>query len=241
MDPTPAAPFAVAPLPERSNHEVTLLIAESSHLAGDLVRQVLGRSLRGTRLTTWVIDPATLIAATQRHKPDVVLLGIDIEQNLSEAIHSLQQIKTASPGTKAILLVDRHDARVVIEAFRSGARGILRRSEPARLLIKCILAVHQGQIWATSSELELILHALSETRVRVVNSLGADLLTQRENEVAALIAEGMTNLEIAENLHLTKHTVKNYLFKIYEKLGISSRAELILYVFSQRLSLREAA
>jgi two-component system nitrate/nitrite response regulator NarL len=220
----------------KNNSEVPVLIAESTFLAGDLLRRVLGRSYKGTRFSSQVTDPSQLIQATQQFKPDVVLLGIDVAGKFPEGIELLRQIRAACPRVRPILLVDRQEPRVIIEAFRSGVRGVLRRSEPLPVLIKCILAVHRGQVWATAAELELLLDALAETRVRLVSSVGVDLLTQRENEVAALIAEGMTNQEIAEQMQLTKHTVKNYLFKIYEKLGISSRAELILYVFSQRSS-----
>jgi DNA-binding NarL/FixJ family response regulator len=226
----------VRPFRGHDNHELTLLIAESTVLAGDLLRQVLGRSFKGTRFISHVVDLSRLIEATQTFQPDVVLLGIDVAGNFPDGIEFLRQIKATCPRSRPILLVDRQDPRIIIEAFRSGARGVLRRSEPLSVLIKCVLAVHQGQVWASAGELELLLQALAETRVRLVSSIGVDLLTQRENEVAALIAEGMTNQEIAEQMHLTKHTVKNYLFKIYDKLGISSRAELILYVFSQRPS-----
>jgi DNA-binding NarL/FixJ family response regulator len=65
-------------------------------------------------------------------------------------------------------------------------------------------------------------------------SNGHRLLGRREEEVARLVAEGMANREIAEKLHLSEHTVSNYLFRIYEKLGISSRVELVLYVLRQR-------
>ena len=68
--------------------------------------------------------------------------------------------------------------------------------------------------------------------LRVVNSEGLRLLAKREEDVVRLVAEGMTNREIAGELGLSEHTVKNYLFRIFDKLGISSRVELVLYVVS---------
>jgi len=65
--------------------------------------------------------------------------------------------------------------------------------------------------------------------LRVVNSLGAKLLTPREEQVVALVADGLSNRQIAHELQLSEHTVKKYLFRIFEKLGISSRVELVLY------------
>ena len=71
---------------------------------------------------------------------------------------------------------------------------------------------------------------MSSSPLRVIGSTGRYLLAQREDEVANLVAEVMTNREIARKLGVTEHTVSNYLFRIYEKLGVSSRVELVLYV-----------
>ena len=66
------------------------------------------------------------------------------------------------------------------------------------------------------------------------DSDGIHLLTRREEEVVRLFADGMKNREIAEALHVKEHSVRNYIYRIFEKLGVSSRVELILYAFSQR-------
>lgn len=95
--------------------------------------------------------------------------------------------------------------------------------------------MHKGQIWANSHELQFILDALAEAApLRLVDAKGVKLLTKREQEVVNLVAEGFKNSEISHNLSLSGHTVKNYLFRVFEKLGISSRSELILYALSQR-------
>jgi DNA-binding NarL/FixJ family response regulator len=100
--------------------------------------------------------------------------------------------------------------------------------------------VHKGQIWANSyfSSLEAFMNS---TPLRVVNSTGRHLLTERENEVANLVAQGMTNREIAGKLGVGEHTVSNYLFRIYEKLGISSRVELVLFVIHHKQRINREA
>jgi DNA-binding NarL/FixJ family response regulator len=70
-----------------------------------------------------------------------------------------------------------------------------------------------------------------------VNALGTRLLSPREEDVVKLLMEGMQNREIARTLNLSGHTIKNYLFNIYEKLGISSRTELLLYILTPRRSI----
>jgi DNA-binding NarL/FixJ family response regulator len=68
--------------------------------------------------------------------------------------------------------------------------------------------------------------------LRVLNSKGNSLLTPREEQVVALVAEGLGNRQIATELHLSEHTIKKYLFNIFEKLGVSTRVELVLYAFN---------
>jgi DNA-binding NarL/FixJ family response regulator len=90
--------------------------------------------------------------------------------------------------------------------------------------------VADGQIWANTEQLNYILELISEVpSLRVLNSHGDNLLTPREEQVVALVAEGLGNRTIARELNLGEHTVKKYLFRIFEKLGISSRVELVLY------------
>jgi DNA-binding CsgD family transcriptional regulator len=69
--------------------------------------------------------------------------------------------------------------------------------------------------------------------VRIVDAHGSSLLSKREEEEVALVADGLTNRQISEQLKLSEHTVKNYLFKVFQKLGISTRVELVLYALSQ--------
>jgi DNA-binding NarL/FixJ family response regulator len=95
--------------------------------------------------------------------------------------------------------------------------------------------VHQGQIWASNEDLEHLIGALSKTKsLHLTNPDGMPLLTRREEEVVHLAADGLKNREIAERLKVKEHSIRNYIYRIFEKLGVSNRVELILYVFSHR-------
>jgi len=121
-----------------------------------------------------------------------------------------------------------------LKAFRAGARGVFGSNEPIAQLNKCVRCVHQGQIWADSQALRVAVEALaSSPTVRAVNAHGMKLLSERELQVVACIAEGLTNKEIAERLKLSQHTIKNYLFRIFDKVGVSSRVELLFMTLSQ--------
>src|SRR5215469_13170643 len=99
-----------------------------------------------------------------------------------------------------------------------------------RALCKCIQLVHPGQIWATAQQIDYLIDLITQVpSLRVVNANGNTLLTPREEQVVALVAEGLSNREIAQELGLSEHTVKKHLFRIFNKLGISTRVELVLY------------
>jgi len=121
-----------------------------------------------------------------------------------------------------------------LQAFRAGARGIFSRQGSIESLCKCVRSVHEGQIWANSQQMSLAVEALaSSPTVRAVDAKGLDLLSKRELEVVRSLAEGLTNREIAERLGLSQHTIKNYLFRVFDKLGVSSRVELLFMALSQ--------
>ena len=97
---------------------------------------------------------------------------------------------------------------------------------------KCIDRVSRGQIWAGGDEIKYVLDALVQSTPPKMEVLGTTLLSQREQEVVRCVAEGLSNREIADQLKLSQHTIKNYLFRIFDKLGVSNRAELIFLTFS---------
>ena len=122
---------------------------------------------------------------------------------------------------------------LAVQAFRAGARGLFCLADSSlRLLCECIQRVHRGEIFATTEQLNYLLDSVCQgPLLRVVNTNGGYLLTSREEQVVALVSDGLSNRSVASELGLSEHTVKKYLFRIFEKLGISSRVELVLYAF----------
>ena len=115
-----------------------------------------------------------------------------------------------------------------MEAFRAGARGLFSRHESLETLGKCVRTVFEGEVWATSQQIAFAIEALaSSPTMRTVGPNGLSLLSKRELDVVHCLAEGLTNREIAERLSLSQHTIKNYLFRVFDKLGVSSRLELL--------------
>ena len=150
-------------------------------------------------------------------------------------MHVLRELQDSHPQTRFVLLCKSLNNDLVVDAFRAGAMGVFCRTESFVRLCKCIRVVHQGQVWASSDQLRLMLGALKKASpLRMTSANGPNRLAKREAQVVDLVAEGLTNRDIALKLGITEHTVSNYLFRIYNKLGISSRVELVLYVMKHR-------
>ncbi len=104
----------------------------------------------------------------------------------------------------------------------------------SRLSGKCLRKVCEGQIWANSHQMATLVQALSSSHnIRAVDARGLNLLSKREMEVVRGVAQGLSNREIAERLNLSQHTIKNSLFRIFDKLGVSNRVELLFMTLSQ--------
>jgi DNA-binding NarL/FixJ family response regulator len=184
----------------------------------------------------WVIEAeaseAAILAATSNESPDVVLLSSTLEDNPTLGFQVARHLRTAYPKVRTVMLLDGSETGAVVEAFRAGARGIFCRTESLDNLAKCIHSAHAGQVWANSRELGYLLEALAEAMpIRWGDTSDFSLLSKREQDVVRCVADGLSNREIARQLKLTEHTVKNYLFRVFNKLGVSSRVEVVLYAF----------
>jgi DNA-binding NarL/FixJ family response regulator len=133
------------------------------------------------------------------------------------------------------MLVDSLERGVVVEAFRSGALGVFPRDGAFEDLYQGIQKVSTGQIWANNEQLQYLVESIADVGTpAITDAKGNTLLTRREQSLVDLVAQGRTNRDISRELHLSEHTVRNYLFRIFNKLGTSNRLELALYAINHR-------
>lgn len=165
---------------------------------------------------------------------DVLLISPNFFPDPLEGVRFVREARNLHPQIGIIVLLDAMERRLVVEAFRCGARGLFCRSDSFQALCKCIDCVQAGQVWAGGAELEFLLQALVEPVPIETHGLpGVRPLSRREEEIARLVAEGCSNRQISQRLHLSEHTIKNYLFRVFEKLGVSTRVELTLYALKR--------
>ena len=212
---------------------IRVLVADSSRIHTRLLADALKLDSL-LDVIAFEAESSGLAAAVMAQSIDVLVVSSNLDEQPARGVEVLLELRALHLPARAVLLPDSSKDEAVLKAFRAGARGVFGKSEPIEQLSKCVRCVHGGQIWANSQALRVAVEALaSSPTVRAVNANGMKLLSERELQVVRCIAEGLTNREIAERLKLSQHTIKNYLFRIFDKVGVSSRVELLFMTLSQ--------
>jgi DNA-binding NarL/FixJ family response regulator len=214
---------------------VKVFIADGSQLSCQLIAAAVRRGRYRTRVVGYATDAAGIREGLEKNEADVAVIGARLEEKAIAGFDITREISALGSKPRVIIILDSNKPAMVVEAFRAGASGIFSRDQSSDSLCKCIHAVHKGQIWASSKELHFVIDALGPAlAAKSISLRGTGLLTKREEGVVHLVAEGMTNRDISQELKLSEHTVRNYLFRIFNKVGTSNRLELALYAIDQR-------
>jgi two-component system response regulator DevR len=213
---------------------ITVLLVDDSELVRTGLKTLLTDRNRPARLQVVgeASSVATAIAECARLQPDVVLLDIRLPDG--SGFEACRQILARHPDTQVLVLTSVIDDSLVYEAMSSGARGYLLKEINPPVLCQAIIDVAAGKFILDPTVTTRILNFV---RFGAPQSDGDKLaqLSAQERRVLALVAEGKTNKEIAEQMGLSDKTVKNYLSNIFEKLQISRRSQAaVLYTESRK-------
>ncbi len=212
---------------ELSRARIRVLVADNTRIHTQLLADALRRDpmleIAGT-----ASHSRDLVGAVSSQQIDVAVISSNLDEEPLRGIEVLRELRALRRDLRAVILLDSSKREVVLEAFRGGARGLFSRHESLETLCQCVRQVHDGQIWASAEQISFAIETLaSSPAIRAVGANGLSLLSKRELDVVRSLADGLTNREIAERLGLSQHTIKNYLFRVFDKLGVSSRLELM--------------
>lgn len=220
--------------PKEAASPIRVLIFDSTKMGCQLLAHMLEASSYNVKAVGSFTDEV-VEHAPSLPEADIALITVNAVDAPGSRFKLLREIRRDQPTMRCILLLERCEREQVVESFSSGVMGICGRNESCEMLCKCIHCVHHGQVWANSEQLHYVLESFcAGNRFRLTDARGNALLTQREESIVCLVAEGLRNREIARQLQLSEHTVRNHLFRVFDKLDISNRSELILYTLEQR-------
>lgn len=179
----------------------------------------------------------TLHTAIARYPTDIVLLEGGLVAGTANAIPEILRI---SPDVKLIVQAAGSDENHTVELYRRGVRGIISRSITPDLLVRCVRKIAAGETWIDNQSVSWVIEAYRAQAAALVGPRNQPRLSPKEMAIIVCITQGKRNKEIAFQLGTTEQVIKNYLRKIYDKLGVSDRLELALYCLHNKVIHAEA-
>jgi DNA-binding NarL/FixJ family response regulator len=208
---------------------IRVLLADDQRVVREGLGTLLGL-LDGIELVGTAADGEEVLALAARHDPDIVL--IDLRMPRMDGTEAIRRLAERGERPRTIALTTYADDASVLGALRAGARGYLTKDAGAEQIRAAVMAVARGEAALDPAVQHHVLAALTEPAAGEL----PDGLTPREAEVLALIAEGLTNAEIAERLVVSAATVKTHVNHIFAKAGVRDRAQAVVYAYANGLT-----
>jgi DNA-binding NarL/FixJ family response regulator len=171
-------------------------------------------------------------AAVSKLQADVLLF----ESNVSPTpVDAIREIVKQDARLKIVIMTSDATEDQTIGYLRYGVRGIISRAISADLLVRCVRKVQEGETWLDNEKVNWVIQAYRTQSAQLRSTGPKSILTEKELLIVSGVTQGLRNKDIAQQIGTTEQVIKNYLRKIYDKLGLSDRLELALYCLHNRL------
>jgi len=210
---------------------IRIILADSQAIYRVGIRKVFALE-DDVRVVAQADSIENLHAAVQRYPTDVVLLEGGM---LTGTTNAIPEILRLAPDVKIIVQASSNDEALTVELYRRGVRGIISRAISPDLLVKCVRKIASGETWIDNQSINLVIEAYRSQAAAMVSPRSQPRLSPKELAIITCITQGKRNKEIAYQLGTTEQVIKNYLRKIYDKLGVSDRLELALYCLHHKI------
>ena len=227
LDDTPEGETREAPIQPGT---IRVILADSQAIYRVGIRKIFALE-DDLRVVAQADSLENLRAAIERYPTDVVLLEGSLLTGNASFIPDL--LRTA-PDVKLIVQAVASDENQTVELYRRGVRGIVSRSISPDLLVRCVRRIAAGETWIDNQSVSWVIEAY-RAQAALVNPRVQPKLSPKEMAIITCITQGKRNKEIAYELGTTEQVIKNYLRKIYDKLGVSDRLELALYCLHNKI------
>ncbi len=211
-----------------ASETIRIVIVDDHPIVRAGMRQVLQAAAQMTVMAEGA-SGADALRLTAQHKPDVLVLDVNLPD--INGVEVTRRLRASAVPTAILILTVHDDQETVLGLLDAGAAGYVAKDDAAETLASAVRAVAGGERWVSPRFAgKVIRPATAEKTPEQLSPL-----TARELEVLNLLARGLDNEAIAEQLKLTRRTVANHVSAIYGKLGVASRAEAILYALDHKL------
>jgi DNA-binding NarL/FixJ family response regulator len=210
---------------------VRIILADSQAIYRVGIRKVFALE-DDLRVVAQADSLENLKLAIERYPTDIVLLEGSL---LAGTANVIPDMLRASPDVKLIVQAVAADENHTVELYRRGVRGIISRSISPDLLVRCVRRIAAGETWIDNQSVNWVIEAYRSQAAALVSPRTLPRLSSKEMAIITCITQGKRNKEIALQLGTTEQVIKNYLRKIYDKLGVSDRLELALYCLHNKI------
>lgn len=211
---------------------IRIVIAESNPLSRDGLRALL-QSERGLRVVGEAANGEAAVAMVRQFEPDILLLDMTLPQMGGTDV--LRQLAAAALQVRVLVLTADIGTNETVQALNLGARGLVLKTSPSTMLFEGIQRVMAGGYWVSPDCIASLVERLRHTPPHFTPRNTKFGLTTRELEVITEVTSGYSNSEIAGRLSLSEQTVKHHLTHVFDKLGVYSRVELVLFAVNHKL------
>src|SRR5881394_2528322 len=177
------------------------------------------------------------IAAAKKFSAEILIFEAALAQN---PVESAQEIMKQAPALRLAVVTETPDQELTLELFRRGVLTIVSREIDSELFVDCLRSIAKGEPWLEPHGVKWVLEAYRSHGTRPHGTRSKVQLTPKESLIVSCVTQGMKNKEIALRVGTTEQVVKNYLRKVYDKLGVADRLELALYCLNHRVVNNEA-
>ncbi|GKQ35566.1 response regulator transcription factor [Streptomyces sp. A012304] len=214
---------------EAERKPARVVVADDQTVVREGIAMLLGL-LPGVEVVGAAADGHEAVRLVAELAPDVVLM--DLRMPRCDGVEATRRIRAEHPGTQVVVLTTYADDDSLFPALRAGARGYLTKDADGEAIVRAVQSVLSGDAGLSPGVQRRLLERLSAPEPQPTASAAApDGLTTRETQVLVLIAEGLSNQEIARKLHVSTATVKTHINNMFTKTGLKDRAQAVRYAF----------
>jgi DNA-binding NarL/FixJ family response regulator len=218
-------------LDEGNGQFIRLIVADTQAIFRAGLRKIFALE-DDVRVVGQAESLAQAFSAAKKFSADVMLFEAALAPNPADAVSDLLR---QNPGLRLVVVTAEPEEDLTLELFRLGAYAIVSREVEPELLIDCLRQVSKGQPWLDSRGVQWVFEAYRNQTTRPGTTRTKVQLTPKESLIVSCVTQGMKNKEIAHRVGTTEQVVKNYLRKVYDKLGVADRLELALYCLNNRV------